>query len=79
MSKSKCLNIDLGKKGCVFWEVFPYKIKKHSTRPSVMEVSPWTFGLSKTILPIDHRIVGDHRIAEDHRIAGDHLIAGIIE
>ena len=27
VSKSKCLNINLGKKGCVFWEVFPYKIK----------------------------------------------------
>ena len=30
------------------------------TRPSVMEVSPWTFGLSKPILPIDHQIAGDH-------------------
>ena len=40
------------------------------TRPSVMEVSPWTFGLTKSILPIDHRIAGYHRIAGDHRIAG---------
>ena len=32
------------------------------TRPSVMEVSPWTFGLTKSILPIDHRIAGYHRI-----------------
>ena len=40
------------------------------TRPSVMEVSPWTLGLSKSILPIDHRMAGDHQIAGDHRIAG---------
>ena len=33
------------------------------TRPSVMEVSPQTFGLSKSILLIDHRIAGDHQIA----------------
>ena len=33
------------------------------TRPSVMEVSPQTFGLSKSILLIDHRIAGDHRLA----------------
>ena len=44
------------------------------TRPSMMEVSPWTFGLSKSILPIDLRIAGDHQIAEDHQIAGDHRI-----
>ena len=50
---------------------------KIKTRPSVMEVSPYTFGLSKSILLIDHRIAGDHRRAGDHRIAGDHLIAGI--
>ena len=43
------------------------------TRPSEMEVSPKTFGLSKSILPIDHRI------ARDHGIAGDHRMAGIIE
>ena len=51
------------------------------TRPSVMEVSPQTFRLSKSILLIDHRIPGDHRIAGDHRIPGDHQIsaAGIIE
>ena len=49
------------------------------TRPSVMEVSPQTFQLSKSILLIDHRIPGDHRIAGDHRITGDHRIAGIIE
>ena len=30
------------------------------TRPSVMEVSPKTFGLSKSLLLIDHRIAGDH-------------------
>ena len=40
------------------------------TRPSVMEVSPQTFGLSKSILLIDHRIAGDHQIAGDHRLAG---------
>ena len=40
-----------------------------------MKVSPKTFGLSKSILPIDHRIAGDHQIAENHRIAGDHRIA----
>ena len=28
------------------------------SRPSVMEVSPYTFGLSKSILLIDHRIAG---------------------
>ena len=49
------------------------------TRPSEMKVSPLTFGLSKSILPIDHRIAGDHRIAWDHQIAGDYRIAGIIE
>ena len=38
-----------------------------------MEVSPQTSGLSKSLLPIDHRIAGDHRIARDHRITdGDH-------
>ena len=52
---------------------------KMITRPSVMEVSPKTFRLSKSILLIDHRIPGDHRIAGDHRIPGDHRIAGIIE
>ena len=46
------------------------------TRPSVMEVSPQTFGLSKPILPIDHQIARDHRIAGDHRKAGDHRIVG---
>ena len=46
-----------------------------------MEVSPYTFQLSKSILLIDHRIAGDHQIAGDHRIPGDHRIAaaGIIE
>ena len=41
-----------------------------------MEVSPQTFGLSKSILLIDHRIAGDHRIHGDHQIAGDHRIPG---
>ena len=55
------------------------------TRPSVIKVSPQTFGLSKSVLPIDHRIAGDYRIAGDHRIPGDHRISrdhripGIIE
>ena len=50
-----------------------------------MKVSPYTFGLSKSILTIDHGITGynriavDHRRAGDHRIAGDHRKAGIIE
>ena len=41
-----------------------------------MEVSPYTFRLSKSILLIDHQIAGDHRITEDHRKAGDHRIPG---
>ena len=49
------------------------------TRPSVMEVSPYTFGLSKSILLIDRRVAGGHRIAGDHRINGDRRVAGIIE
>ena len=44
--------------------------KSVSTRPSVMEVSPKTFGLSKSILPIDRRIAGYHGISGDYRMAG---------
>ena len=57
----------------------PAALVQMQTRPSEMEVSPQIFGLSKSILPIDHRIARDHRIAGDHQIAGDHRIAGIIK
>ena len=36
----------------------------------LLKVSQWIFGLSKSILPIDHQIAGDHWIAGDHQIAG---------
>ena len=47
-----------------------------NTRPSVMDVSPKNFRLSKSILLIDHGIAGDYRITGDHRIPWDHRIAG---
>ena len=57
----------------------PGALVQMQTRPSDMEVSPQIFGLSKSILPIDHGIAGDHQIARDHRITGDRRIAGIIK
>ena len=42
----------------------PGALVQMQTRPSDMEVSPQIFGLSKSILPIDHGIAGDHQIAE---------------
>ena len=50
---------------CQDCRFFPFQ----KTRPSEIEVSPQTFGLSESILPIAHRIAGDHRIVGDHRIA----------
>ena len=47
----------------IFWRWSIDLLRENKTRPSVMEVSPKTFGLSQSILLIDHRIAGDRRIA----------------
>ena len=53
------------RKNVIFGKMLnPGALVQMQTRPSDLEVPPHIFGLSKSILPIDHGIAGDHQIAE---------------